>query len=1170
MNKIYTVYHCHSDYSNINGFADSCSKFSEYIKLAKQQGMKAIAISEHGNIGDWIKKKQECDKAGIKYIHGVELYLCNELSDDDRGGHIGLYAKNWDGVKELNKLVSISGIKGKLEDKSDRHMYYNPRISLKELMGTSDNIIFTSACLASPLNKWDSTERKNEFQTLIKWMIKNKHRCFFEIQYHNCESQISFNKKLYAYSKKTGIPLIAGTDTHSSSNYKAECRKILQKYKDSYYGEEDEFDLTWKTYDELVDAFKEQNALPENVYLEAIENTNVLADMVEEFTLDKTFKYPTLYGDNVREQWTQLIYSCFEEKKKNNQLKLPSKIKKQCEEYFSQYSEIPTDETEREIYKNYQSEYEWSKNNADEEVIKLYKSKIAEEFKVMCKLGMESFMMFMSELITWANNNNIPCGTGRGSVCGSVIAFITNITDVDPIVWNTVFSRFCNEDRISLGDIDVDFAGEDREKVYQYIIQRFTPKKTAYIAAFSTLKDRGCIDVLAGGLGYKDLDKVMEIKDKFDEYLKDYSKIVQAEVGLEELVENGEIDSTAITFDNHSIYLSRINDDKIKKRLESIKKSYDSLIGQNQDLFYYLDGLKGTIVAKGQHPSGIIGSPITLADNIGLYYRDGDENLPISSCAMKAIDSLNYVKFDILGLKTVGIIKDACKYAGIPYPKSYKLNWNDYKVWKNMIEAQQGVFQMEGDYAFSLLKDFKPVTINHMSMVNAALRPSGKSYRDRMIAGIHNENPSEEIDKLLESNNGYLIFQEDTIKFLTDICDFTGSAADTTRRAIGKKDEKLLKEQLPKILDGYCNHSPKERSVAEEEAKQFIQIVQDSSDYQFGYNHSTAYSMNGYECVWLRTYYPLEFMAAYLNRAENKEDINHGIELANQYHITINPIKFGKSSAKYTIDKEHNAIYKGIESIKFCNSIIAEEMMELSKDKKYDSFIELLDDVLNNTSINNRQLKILTGLNFFSDYGKNKYLLNVIDIYNGIKIKPKGAKSQKTILPSLRTCSQIKKDKLDEYAKYGLSEYLLQKYSGKETAKQYAQINNIGLLNEMIKRLPNESMSIQEYVRFEKEYLQYVTYTNENVADYYYIVVEYKTFKDETKPHLVLRNIKTGNEVKTRIKDGKIYRENSFGLFSVLRVNDFVQKPKKKPVNGKWVETDELEDLLVEYEVIKR
>ena len=791
MDKKYTVYHCHTDYSNANGYADSCTNFKDYIKLAQKQGMKALAFSEHGNIFDWIKKKQECDKAGIKYIHGVELYVCTSLQEDDRGGHIGLYARNWDGVLELNKLVSIATNKGIEEDKSDRHMYYNPRISLEELMNTSDNIIVTSACLASPLNKWDTDEKKVYFQTLVKWMVKNKHRCFFEIQYHNCENQVLYNQKLYFYSKKTGVPLIAGTDTHSSSAYKAECRKILQIYKDSFYGEEDEFDLTWKTYDELVAAFKTQNSVPENVYLEAINNTNVLADMVEDFKLDKTFKYPTLYGDNVKEQWKQLIYYSFAEKKKNGELRLPSIIKKECEQFFAQHPEVSNDEAEREIYETYQTNYQWSLNTTDEEALNQYKSKIIEEFKVMCKLGMESFMMFMSELITWAKNNGIPCGTGRGSVCGSMIAFITNITDVDPLVWNTVFSRFCNEDRISLGDIDVDFAGEDREKVYQYIIDRFTPEKTAYIAAFSTLQDRGCIDALAGGLGYKDLDKVMEIKNKFDEYYSGYNKIVQEEVNTEELIENGETESSAISFDNHKIYMQHIANDKAKKQLDNIKKLYDSLIGENQDLFYYLDGLKGTIVAKGTHPSGIIGSPITLADNIGLFYKDGDGNMPVSTCAMKAVDSLNYVKFDILGLKTVGIIKDACAYAGIQYPKAAKLNWNDLKVWHNMITAQQGVFQFEGDYAFALLKDFRPNTINHMSMVNAALRPSGKSYRDRMIAGEHNENPSKEIDDLLASNNGYLIFQEDTIKFLTDICDFTGSAADTTRRAIGKKDEEL-------------------------------------------------------------------------------------------------------------------------------------------------------------------------------------------------------------------------------------------------------------------------------------------------------------------------------------------------------------------------------------------
>ena len=408
----YTVYHLHDDTSNVNGYADSCSNFKEYIKLAKKQKMKSIAFSNHGGIFDWIKKKQECDKAGIKYIHGVELYLCHKLEDDDRGGHIGLYARNFEGVLELNALMSNATSKGVLEDKSDRHMYYNPRISLEELMNTTNNIIVTTACLLSPLNRWTSkkNENKEAFELLLDWLKVNKHRCFLEIQYHNMTSQIEYNRKIHFISLKTGIPLIAGTDTHSSSKYKSECRKILQIYKDSFYGEEDECDLVWKTYDELVEAFKIQNSLSSDIYMQAIENTNVLADMVEDFKLDKAFKYPTLYGDNVSEQWKNLIYKCLEDKKNIGALDLIN------------------------------------------HTLNDYKLKIKEEFKVMSKLGMESFMIFMSELLNWCKDNNIPYGTGRGSVCGSMIAYISDITDVDPLVWKTVFSRFCNEDRISLGD----------------------------------------------------------------------------------------------------------------------------------------------------------------------------------------------------------------------------------------------------------------------------------------------------------------------------------------------------------------------------------------------------------------------------------------------------------------------------------------------------------------------------------------------------------------------------------------------------------------------------------------------------------------------------------------------------------------------------------------------
>lgn len=417
----YVAYHLHDDTSNCNGYYDSCTKYNDYINLAKKNNMKAIAFSNHGGIYDWIKKKQACDKAKIKYIHGVELYLCINLEDNTRGYHIGLYSKNLEGVRELNSLMSLSTSKGEKEDNSDRHSYFNPRISFEELMNTSDNIIITSACLASCLWKLSSTEvlskedgeeiyeyNIKKRDELLEWMSKNKHRCFLEIQYHNCDHQREYNKMLYEWSKQYNIPLIAGTDTHSSTKYKAECRKVLQKSNNSFYGEEDEFDLIWKSYDELVECFRIQAALPEDVYLEAINNTNKFADMVENFELDKTFKYPTLYGDTADKQWKQNILK-----------------------YLKEKIDIG------EIDKNRLSEY---------------KKQIKEEFNAMNKQGMASFMLFMSELANWCISEGINFSPCRGSVGGSLIAYITNITDVDPLVWGTVFSRFCNADRISLAD----------------------------------------------------------------------------------------------------------------------------------------------------------------------------------------------------------------------------------------------------------------------------------------------------------------------------------------------------------------------------------------------------------------------------------------------------------------------------------------------------------------------------------------------------------------------------------------------------------------------------------------------------------------------------------------------------------------------------------------------
>lgn len=1089
----YVVYHLHTDFSNCNGYADSCTNYKDYIKLAKQQGHSAIAFSEHGGTYEWIRKKQDCDKAGLKYIHGVELYLCTKFEHDERGGHIGLYARNWDGVKELNTLLSLSTLKGKNEDKTDRHFYYHPRISIEELMNTSSNIIITSACLASIL--W--TKRNEECAIhLLQWMSTHNDRCFLEIQYHNHPDQIEYNRMLYQWSLDYKIPLIAGTDTHSSNTYKAECRKILQKSKQSYYGDEDAFDLTWKTYDELINVFNIQNSLPMDVVKEAVNNTNVLASMVEDFKLDKSFKYPNLYGDNAIYEWKKMINKKYSEKIKGGII--------------------------------------------DKNKSKQYINAIKEEFEVMKKQGMESFMMFMSELVDYCMDNNIPYGFCRGSVGGSLVAFITDITDVDPIVWKTVFSRFCNADRISLGDIDCDFAPEDRKKVYEYIIKRLTPEKTAYIAQFGTLKDRGTIDTLARGLEYKNLDIVKNIKNQFESLFNDYFKIIQEEVNLEELEP---VEARSVDFDYIEIYKKQIRNTDAINTIENLKYKFDKLKLDNKDIFYYFDGLKGTIISKGSHPSGIIGSPITLIDNLGVTYKDGDENIPVSTCAMKAVDSLNYTKFDILGLKTVGIIKDTYSYIGSHYLKAYEINWQDENVWSNMITSPVGVFQFEGDYAFSLLKDFKPHYINDMSLVNAALRPSGKSYRDRLIKREFNKNPSDQIDELLAENYGYLVFQEDTIKFLTDICGFDGATADTTRRAIGKKDLALLNEQLPKILEGYCAKSPQPRKIAEQEAKQFLQIIDDSSEYQFGLNHSNGYSMNGYACTRLRTYYPLEFITAYLNRAETEDDILAGTQLAKEKNININPIKFRYSRDIYWFDKQTNSIYKGISSIKGFGEkgCVGEELYKL-KDEKYNHFIDILDDIQSKTSVGDAKIEILIKLSYFSEFGSNKQLFDFFQMYKAIHGK-----------------SQIKKDKANTL---NIAELI--KQCCRETEKTYMDVDSKKLLTLIWDITPHTQFTIKEQLQFEHICYGYLESTFKT-SNKWAIVTNIDT---KYTPKITVYYLQSGISVMYKLNK-KSYSDHKFEEWDIIQIETTEDKNKSKKVDDKWIKLDETEPWIKNYYIVK-
>ena len=741
----YITYHLHSD----DSLLDSCTKFKDYVDMAVQNGQRAIASTEHGKPLSWIIKKMYCDEKGIRFIHGCEIYLTESLEPKVRDNyHTVLLARNMEGVLELNRLVSKSC--------DEDHFYYTNRISFDEFLGISKNIISTSACLASPLNKLPRDHPR--YMQLVKKYD------FLEVQPHNHPEQMEFNKQLLELSRQTGKPLIAGTDTHSSTKYKAECRAVLLGAKHKNYGDEDAFDLTYKTYDELVEMFKTQDALPEADYMKAIENTNLLYDMTEDFELDTSIKYPILYGSAETDEakFIEITHQKFEDK-------LRSGI-------------IPKEQEQA------------------------FRDAIKEELRVFSKLKMCGFMLSMSELISWCKEHDYAIGPSRGSVGGSRVAYVTDIIDLEPETWHTVFSRFCNENRKEIGDIDIDCVESDRPAIFKYITERFGADKTARVAAYGTSQAKGTIDDIGRHLAKKwseehpGVGTIQGVSGRQDTYLDDTAENPWSLPKIAKIKSEFDTDE------------------------ERTRKKYP-------ELFYYFDGLVGTKVSQSVHPAGMVISPITLDDNYGVFNKDGELCLMMD---MEEAHEVGVAKYDFLVLKTVQVIRDTCRYLGKPYPKTHEINWNDEAVWGDMIRCPYGIFQFEGKFAYDSLKRYRPHSIFDMSLVTACIRPSGASYRDELLAKKPHHNPSKIIDKLLENNLGYLVYQEDIIAFLQQICGLTGSEADNVRRAIGRKDADRLQKALPQILEGYCEKSDQPRDIAEGEAKEFLQIIEDASSYMFG------------------------------------------------------------------------------------------------------------------------------------------------------------------------------------------------------------------------------------------------------------------------------------------------------------------------------------------------
>lgn len=1153
----YVVFHCHTMLSNGTTIMDSVTRFSDYVNEAKKCGMTALAISEHGSVFEWKHKKDAIEAAGMKYIHAEEFYLtesiiwrtvdsanyhpenyddlvkaarksakgdekkfseslsrkidkaladvlksngikrkkgaCKVFFDErslkEKDGvwyanyidsdvilpidissvvkerdekrrdnyHCVLIAKNYQGFLELNKLMSISF-------NNDGHNYYSPRITFDELFATSDNIIISTACVASPLGKGTDTAK----QKYLDFLIKNKHRVFLEVQHHDTDKQRAYNLELYELSKKYGIPMIAATDTHCLNKVHELGRKYYQLRKDITFDDEAGWDLTWKTFDQLVDAFEVQGALPKEVYMEAINNTNVMADMVEPIELDKSFKYPRI-SKNAAEDLYKKIYDCAREKKPLMERHTPEEIKARLDMEFETYKSIDA-----------------------------------------C-----DYMLLEKYIVDWCHSNDIWLGPGRGSVTGALSAYAMGITEMDSLKYDLKFWRFMSKDKYSLGDIDLDHAKADREKVKYFLLHDHLDLpniKTAEIITFNTIQLKGAIRDMGGALNMP-----LDVVDKI-------AKAVH-EVTVEE--------------------------EKFSTIDDSYRKKYPKL-------FELVDIVTGVVTSIGSHPSGVLVADRDIYSELGCCYLK-DNPYPVCVLNMKELDSLNWVKWDVLGLDNVGIINNTCKLANIPRVNPDNIPEDDVNVWNSIRDDTSLIFQWNSNFGSQTMKKlFSDETISKIKKVypdityidlfsfgNALIRPCGKSQYDSAVNGEITPTGVKDIDDLLSSELNRCLFQEDIMSFVMQFCGYNFIQADKLRKIIGKKLG--TKEQIPIVKKAFEDNAKIKYNLTDEKSDEIIepvlQCILDATRYSFSKNHAYAYSWIGYMCGYLRYYYPIEYLASCLDIfADDDKKTNEAVAYANKLRVTILPPKFGHANANYMPDKENNAIYKGMKSIKYMNSDIANELYDIAKSRTFDSFTDVLYAIKDaDIGIDARQMKSLIQLDFFDCFGNAKELLRIYNMFNDFFKKGEA--------------SSISKDKVEGNA---IIKAIIERHSigvtkAGKPAKSYSQLDCRAVVQECEEYLLSlgiPDFSIKEKIEFHNEYFGYIGIV---------------TNKPEDRPRLIVTNVRPLEKDGTvwgygvtaqSLGSGKKsdYTIYARGMTDEIKKNDVILVKKvEKNLRGYWI-----------------
>ena len=872
----YSSLHNHSMYSLLDAYPTP----KEYFERAKEIGLKAFCITEHGNAYSWCYfDKLKKDYPEVKMLYGVEFYECfdrNEKHKDTKYFHLIAIAKNEQGRIALNELVTLSELHGK---------YYRPRITIQDMKPYAENIIVSSACLASKLSREADYDKCLEYVNEYKSIFPH---FYLELQAHgNNTDQEEYNKKILQLAQDTNTKWIITTDSHAATKKDLYYQgRLVQIAHDSETMSESYNDCYLMSEEEIHNILDEQIGV-ETVNL-GLANTNEIADLCD--VVDMPFQEPKLPT-----------------------FPLPEGFKDNYE------------------YLQYLIEEGWKKRKFDElsaDKQKEYRERMNYELDVIHQMGFDGYFLIVADFIQWCKENNVKVGAGRGSCAGSLVCYAIEITDLDPIKYGLIFQRFLNPERISMPDTDTDV--DNRGAVINYLIEKYGEDRVCQIINFSfitpvvALKDVG--KVL--GFPYKEMDKLSKtfIYPTFEECLANNPEAAKDE--------------------------------------------------KYQELFDIASHLSGRVKTTSIHAGGvgIVDGKVTdfMPMKLG---PDGEHVIQVDK---RLVEEVGIIKYDILGVASLGLVKEAQNDAGV---SDWELNINnpefefDAESYKLLSSAMtNGVFQVESAGMKDLLLRLRPTELSQISAVLALYRPDSMGALEEYIeCSKHPERVTyihPDMEPILKETYGCMIYQEQLLDIVRKFGGRSYGGADLFRKAIGKKNVELVKEESAKLYQEIIDNG-----YSKELAKQISDDLSTKGGYLFNKSHSYSYAVLCLQTAYLKSHFSTYFFNALFNMNKNKPGmINKHILDAKQFNVEILPPNINKSQMNFSVVDDK--ILFGYSAIAGIGETLAEAIIN---ERQLNGQFKSFEDFINRAQPTKAQIINLVKSGAIPTANKKEFLMNYFE-----------------------------------------------------------------------------------------------------------------------------------------------------------------------------------------------